>query len=212
MLREIEVHLSDVLGVLGSCREVGVPDKTYYYWRKKFSGMGRFDLSEMKSLQKENVHLKKILADLKLDKLILKERLDQLKPPVACNRLPGNAWENGYNERFNGTLRQEILNAEWFHTIKQAQVAITIWLKQYNHIRPHQALDMPPPMSEAMQASLLEKYKITSIENWDYAPNLMTERISNSRGILFVTYAKLRSTERCLDDEIKAGRVYQMVD
>ena len=29
---------------------------------------------------------------------------------------PGSPWENGYNERFNGTLRKEVLNAEWFHT------------------------------------------------------------------------------------------------
>ena len=41
----------------------------------------------------------------------------------------GTPWENAYNERFNGTLRHEILNAEWFHTIKQAQTAINIWLK-----------------------------------------------------------------------------------
>lgn len=30
---------------------------------------------------------------------------------------PGSPWENGYNERFNGTLRREILNAEWFHVL-----------------------------------------------------------------------------------------------
>ena len=42
--------------------------------------MGRAQLSEMKSLQKENDRLKKILAELELDKLILKESLDFLKP------------------------------------------------------------------------------------------------------------------------------------
>ncbi|MDA9251431.1 transposase [Alphaproteobacteria bacterium] len=57
-------------------------DKTYYAWRKKFGGMGRSQLSEMKSLQKENDRLKKILAELELDKLILKESLDFLKPKV----------------------------------------------------------------------------------------------------------------------------------
>ena len=34
---------------------------------------------------------------------------------------PASPWENGCNERFNGTLRQEILNAEWFSTIEQAR-------------------------------------------------------------------------------------------
>jgi alpha-tubulin suppressor-like RCC1 family protein len=48
---------------------------------------------------------------------------------------PGSPWENGYNERFNGTLRREVLNAEWFTTTKQAQVVINQWLRQYNHTR-----------------------------------------------------------------------------
>ena len=73
---------------------------------------------------------------------------------------PGSPWENGYNERFNGILRQEVLNAEWFHSIKQARVAINIWLKEYNHIRPHHALGMRPPMPE----TLLEKSKISGTE------------------------------------------------
>ena len=63
---------------------------------------------------------------------------------------PGSPWENGYNERFNGTLRNEILNAEWLHTVRQAQTAINIWLRQYNHIRPHHALNMRPPVPETL--------------------------------------------------------------
>ena len=63
---------------------------------------------------------------------------------------PASPWENGYNERFNGTLRKEILNAERFSTTKQAQAAIDIWLKQYNHVRPHQALNMRPPVPETL--------------------------------------------------------------
>ena len=63
---------------------------------------------------------------------------------------PGSTWENGYNKRFNGTLRREVLNAEWFTTTKQAQVVINQWLRQYNHIRPHQALNMRPPVPETL--------------------------------------------------------------
>jgi len=59
---------------------------------------------------------------------------------------PGSPWENGYNERFNGTLRREVLNAEWFVSIDQARTVIGKWLRQYNHIRPHQALNMRPPV------------------------------------------------------------------
>lgn len=82
LLREIEVHLHDGMDVISACRKAGVSDKTYYGWRKKFGGMRRSQLSEMKSLQKENDRLKKIVAELELDKLILKESLDFLKPKV----------------------------------------------------------------------------------------------------------------------------------
>ena len=61
-----------------------------------------------------------------------------------CYAPQGSAWQNGCNERFNGTLRQEVLNAEWFTTTKQAQSVINDWLSQYNHTRPHQALNMRP--------------------------------------------------------------------
>ena len=80
LLREIDVHLHDGLDVVSACRKAGISDKTYYYWRKKFGGMGRPQLVEMRALQKENDRLKRIVADLQLDKVILKESLDHLKP------------------------------------------------------------------------------------------------------------------------------------
>ena len=63
---------------------------------------------------------------------------------------PGSPWENGSNERFNGTLRNEVLNTEWFSTTEQAQIVINQWLRQYNHVRPHQALGMRPPVPETI--------------------------------------------------------------
>ena len=66
LLREIEVHLYDGMDVISACRKAGISDKTYYGWRKKFGGMGRSQLSEMKSLQKENDRPKKIVAELEL--------------------------------------------------------------------------------------------------------------------------------------------------
>ena len=80
LLREIELHLSSGSDVPAACREAGISDATYYNWRKRFGGMGRSQLSELKALEKENKRLKKIVAELELDKLILKESLDFLKP------------------------------------------------------------------------------------------------------------------------------------
>ena len=80
LLREIEVHLASGSDVVSACRTVGVSDATYYNWRKRFGGMGKSQLSELRALEKENSRLKKIVAELELDKLILKESLDFLKP------------------------------------------------------------------------------------------------------------------------------------
>ena len=80
LLREIEVHLASGCDVATACRSAGISDATYYNWRKRFGGMSKSQLSEMKALEKENTRLKKIVAELELDKLILKESLDFLKP------------------------------------------------------------------------------------------------------------------------------------
>jgi len=80
LLREIELQLAAGSDVPMACRSAGISDATFYNWRRKFGGMGRSQLSELKALQKENGRLKKIVADLELDKLILKESLDFLKP------------------------------------------------------------------------------------------------------------------------------------
>lgn len=82
LLREIELSLSSGSDVTTACRSAGISDATYYAWRKKYGGMGKFQLREMKELEKENAQLKKIVAELELDKLILKESLDFLKPKV----------------------------------------------------------------------------------------------------------------------------------
>jgi putative transposase len=58
---------------------------------------------------------------------------------------PGSPWENGYNESFNGRLRDELLNGEVFYTLKEAQVILEKWRHHYNHIRPHSSLNYHPP-------------------------------------------------------------------
>ena len=80
LLREIELKLTAGGDVASACRSVGISDATYYNWRKRFGGMGRAQLSELKNLEKENTRLKKIVVELELDKLILKESLNFLKP------------------------------------------------------------------------------------------------------------------------------------
>jgi len=61
---------------------------------------------------------------------------------------PGSPWENGYNESFNGKLRDELLNGELFYTLKEAQIIIERWRKEYNTFRPHSSLNYRPPAPE----------------------------------------------------------------
>jgi len=70
---------------------------------------------------------------------------------------PGSPWENGFNERFNGTLRNEVLNAEVFYSLKEAQSVIKQWVQQYNHIRPHQSLNYRTPVLETTTPALSQE-------------------------------------------------------
>jgi transposase InsO family protein len=63
---------------------------------------------------------------------------------------PGSPWENGYQESFNGKLRDELLNGEIFDTLWEAKVLTEAWRKDYNQMRPHSALGYRPPAPEAV--------------------------------------------------------------
>jgi putative transposase len=58
---------------------------------------------------------------------------------------PGSPWENGTCESFNGKLRDECLNTQWFRTLREAKVLIEVWRKEYNSFRPHRSLNYQTP-------------------------------------------------------------------
>jgi len=58
---------------------------------------------------------------------------------------PGSPWENGYCESFNGKMRFEFLNGEIFCSLKEAQVLIEKWRREYNEFRPHSSLGYKAP-------------------------------------------------------------------
>ena len=66
---------------------------------------------------------------------------------------PGSPWENGYNESFNGKLRDELLNGEIFYALKEAKIVIERWRIHYNTKRPHTSLGYRPPAPETIQIS-----------------------------------------------------------
>jgi putative transposase len=63
--------------VVEVCRKIGVSEQTYYRWKRKYVGMGVSELRRIRQLEEENRKLKKIVADLSLDKHMLQEVLSK---------------------------------------------------------------------------------------------------------------------------------------
>lgn len=72
-LREAEILLSkgDTVGKV--CKKLGISEQTYYRWRREYGGMQVEQAKRLKELEKENARLKKLVAELSLDKAILRE-------------------------------------------------------------------------------------------------------------------------------------------
>ena len=76
LLREADVKLSQGRNVGQVSRDMGITEQTYYRWRKEYGGMKTVQVKRLKELERENGRLKKAVAELTLDKLILKEALE----------------------------------------------------------------------------------------------------------------------------------------
>lgn len=72
-LREVEVYIGQGMPAVDAIRSVGVTEQTYYRWRKEYGGLKLDQAKRLKELEKENARLKRAVADLTLDALILKE-------------------------------------------------------------------------------------------------------------------------------------------
>lgn len=85
---------------------------------------------------------------------------------------PGSPWENGYCESFISRLRDELLNAELFCSLKEAKVLVEQWRSQYNHRRPHSSLGYAAPaafaaecIASASPAAQPQQYTIRKRDN-----------------------------------------------
>ena len=75
LLREAEVHLSQGMTVVEAVKQLGIAEQTYYRWKKEYGGLDKTQAKKLKELEKENLELKKLVADLSLDNAILKRVL-----------------------------------------------------------------------------------------------------------------------------------------
>jgi transposase-like protein len=76
-LREAEVLLGQGHTVGEAARQLGIAEQTYYRWRKDYGGMDKSQARKLKDLERENAQLKKLVANLSLDKAILEEALSK---------------------------------------------------------------------------------------------------------------------------------------
>lgn len=74
---------------------------------------------------------------------------------------PGKPTDNAGVESFNGRLRQECLNANWFLSLEDAKMKIEAWRRDYNEARPHSALDWATPAEFALRCCLQAASAIT---------------------------------------------------
>ena len=72
-LREAEIQLQQGATIAVVSKTIGVSSHTYYRWRKEYGGLKVEQARKLKSLEKENARLKKLVAELSLDNAILKE-------------------------------------------------------------------------------------------------------------------------------------------
>ena len=73
LLRQIEVAVSSGRTTPLACREAGITDQTYYRWRKEYGGLQTDQARRLKELEQENAKLKRIVANLNLENLVLKD-------------------------------------------------------------------------------------------------------------------------------------------
>lgn len=72
-LREAEVLMAKGRSVADAAKAIGVTEQSYYRWRREYGGLKTDQARRLKELERENARLRKAMAELTLDKLILKE-------------------------------------------------------------------------------------------------------------------------------------------
>jgi len=73
VLRQIEVQTANGKTVPQACKEAGISTQTYYRWRKEYGGLKAEQAKRMKELEKENERLKRLVAELSLEKQVLRD-------------------------------------------------------------------------------------------------------------------------------------------
>src|SRR5215510_13593634 len=98
------------------CRQLGVSEATFYTWKKKYAHLGVSELRRLRQLEDENARLKRVVADLTLDKHMLAEALRKNAwGPRAVER-----WPDGFRGRSRSAVRGPV---GWRSSVEQLGIA-----------------------------------------------------------------------------------------
>ena len=134
------------LTVPAVCKKIGVSEQTYYRWRQKYGGMSPAAIQELKEVPEYLFLVRGKPTYLRSDNgpefiaRVVRRWLEASGVgPLYIE--PGSPWQNAYVESFNGKLRDELLNLELFLSLEEAKYVAERWRLDYNHHRPHSALN-----------------------------------------------------------------------
>ena len=161
-LREAEVGLARGKSVKLISRELGITEQTYYRWRREYGGMKVSQARRLKELDSRCWPI--CIVRHGPPEYLRSDNVPEFTAKLVRRWLgrvgvemlfiePGSPWENGYNESFNGKLRDELLNGEIFYSLAEAAVLVEQWRREYNTVRPHSACGGFPPAPEAIKPS-----------------------------------------------------------
>ncbi len=87
LLRQIEVSMAQGAATPVACRDAGISLQSFYRWRKEYGGLEIDQAKRMKDLERENVRLKRLVADLSLEKQVLKDVASRVLTEAEMSRL-----------------------------------------------------------------------------------------------------------------------------
>jgi putative transposase len=95
------------------CRKVGISEQSFYRWKKVYGGLQPSEARELKQLREENTKLKRLVADLSLDKVMLQDVVQKNDGPLHSARHPHDEWRACENVFVYGLLRCVKFQDEW---------------------------------------------------------------------------------------------------
>ncbi|MGQ7301310.1 IS3 family transposase [Marinobacter nauticus] len=121
------------------CRKMGVSDATFYNWRKKYGGLGPSELKRLKQLEEENHRLKKLVADLSLDKAMLQDVVGKkaLRPPRKRQLVADLQARYGVNERQACAVLQFSRASCRYQSVARDSSALSMRIREITLTRLH---------------------------------------------------------------------------